>query len=165
MLSAGRVWDEAKNIAAVVRAAPALDWPVVLAGEGSDALSAANVTGLGRLTRGELDELLARASVFALPASYEPFGLGPLEAAQAGCALVLGDIASLREVWGDAATFVPPGDDLALVDGLRRLISEDGLREELAIRARRRASEYTPGRMASGYLDAYERAARRQAAA
>ncbi len=32
-----------------------------------------------------------------LPARYEPFGLSVLEAALSGCALVLGDIPSLRE--------------------------------------------------------------------
>ena len=43
------------------------------------------------------------AAIFARPARYEPFGLAILEAAQAGCALVLGDIPSLRELWADAA--------------------------------------------------------------
>jgi hypothetical protein len=52
---------------------------------------------------------LAEASIYALPARYEPFGLSVLEAALSGCALVLGDVPSLREVWGDAAVYVPPG--------------------------------------------------------
>ena len=56
----------------------------------------------------------ARASIYALPARYEPFGLSALEAALSGCALVLGDIPSLREVWGDAALFVAPDDTDAL---------------------------------------------------
>ena len=159
VLSAGRAWDEAKNLAAVVRAGPALDWPVVLAGEGSELTAAPNVTALGRVPRQALDDLLARASIFALPARYEPFGLGPLEAAQASCTLVLGDIASLREVWGDAAVYVPPGDDAALVATLRRVIADDALRAELAARAQSRAAEYTPARMAVGYLAAYTQAA------
>ena len=159
VVAAGRVWDEAKNLAAVVRAAQALAWPVVLAGDGSDGTAAPNVTALGRVAREELDGLLARASIFALPARYEPFGLGPLEAAQAGCALVLGAIPSLREVWGDAATYVAPDDDGALVAALGRLIADDALRAELAARAQRRAADYTPARMADGYLAAYALAA------
>jgi glycogen synthase len=159
VLSSGRIWDEAKNVAALARIAPALDWPVVLAGEGSSDAASANVMALGRVPRAQLDHLLARASIFALPARYEPFGLGPLEAAQAGCALVLGDIESLREVWGDAATFVAPDDDTALAAALQRLIADDALRLELAGRARRRADAYTPQRMADGYLGAYATAA------
>jgi glycogen(starch) synthase len=55
---------------------------------------------------------LARGDL-RLPARYEPFGLSVLEAALSGCALVLGDIASLREVWGGAACYVRPGDSRA----------------------------------------------------
>lgn len=155
VMSAGRVWDEAKNVEALVRVAPRLDWEVVVAGEGSTAAKNGNVTGLGRVGRTELDDLLARASIFALPSRYEPFGLGPLEAAHAGCSLVLGDIPSLREVWGEAATYVPPADDDALAAVLERLIADGTLRNELAARARRRAAEYSPARMADGYLGAY----------
>ena len=66
-------------------------------------------TLLGRLGEEELARWLARAAIFALPARYEPFGLSVLEAALSGCALVLGDLASLREIWDGAAVFVPPG--------------------------------------------------------
>ena len=158
VLSAGRVWDEAKNIAALVRIAPSLRWPVVVAGHGSARSANANVTTLGRVARTELDDLLARASIFTLPARYEPLGLGPLEAAQAGCALVLGDVPSLREVWDDAATFVPPDDDAALSNALGGLIEDGSLRSELGERARRHASRYSPERMAEGYLAAYSAA-------
>ena len=43
------------------------------------------------------------------PARYEPFGLGILEAATQGCALVLGDLPSLVELWKGAARFVAAG--------------------------------------------------------
>jgi hypothetical protein len=45
-----------------------------------------------------------------LPARYEPFGLSVLEAALSGCALVPGDIASLRGNWDGVAEFVCPDD-------------------------------------------------------
>jgi glycosyltransferase involved in cell wall biosynthesis len=78
-----------------------------------------------------------------------------LEAALSGCALVLGDIASLREVWGDAALYVHPDDHLALRDALARLIADATLRHRLGRRARSRAMRYTPARMARGYIRAY----------
>jgi glycosyltransferase involved in cell wall biosynthesis len=81
--------------------------------------------------------------------------LSPLEAGLAGCALVLGDIPSLREVWGDAAFFVEPDDRPGLEAALNKLIRDDQLRADLARKARARAEEYSPPRMIEGYLRAY----------
>jgi glycogen(starch) synthase len=150
--AAGRMWDEAKNLDALARVAPQLPWPVAVAGAGA---VRDGVTMLGRLGRAGVRDLLERASIFAAPARYEPFGLAPLEAALAGCALVLGDIPSLREVWGDAATFVAPDDDDALTGALEALIADARLRTAMAERAEARAQEYTPERMAAGTLAAY----------
>jgi glycosyltransferase involved in cell wall biosynthesis len=90
-----------------------------------------------------------------LPARYEPFGLSVLEAGLARCALVLADIPSLREVWGDAASYVPADDHAGLRECLKKLIADDDLRARLADKARARALSFTPQRMARGYLAAY----------
>jgi glycosyltransferase involved in cell wall biosynthesis len=103
----------------------------------------------------ELAGWLGRASIYALPARYEPFGLSALEAALSGCALVLGEIPSLREVWGDAACYAPPGDTAALEETLLELIRNEALRREIASRAGRRALAYAPERMAQGYVAEY----------
>src|SRR5207244_3630962 len=95
------------------------------------------------------------AAIYALPARYEPFGLSALEAALAGCALVLGDIPSLRELWDGAARFVPPDDAGALREALRELICDPQLRAGLGIKARRAAEQYTPRKMAGEYLKVY----------
>jgi len=153
VLGAGRLWDDAKNAAALDRAAARLPWPVLLGG--AEGPPAAHAHVLGRLSSSELADLLAAAAIFAAPARYEPFGLAALEAAQAGCALVLSDLATFREVWGDAALFVDPEDDEALAAALLLLVEEEPLRRKLAERARRRAARYTPQRMAAAYADAY----------
>jgi glycogen(starch) synthase len=86
VLSAGRLWDEAKNAAGLARVADRLPWPVKIAGAvrpafgGGDspafaADSATNVQCLGRLSHTALAAQYAAASVYALPARYEPFGL------------------------------------------------------------------------------------------
>src|SRR4051812_8340607 len=109
IVCAARVDDAAKNAAALEAIAPDLEWPVaIIGGGGSHDCCDGAVTRLGRLPFDHLAGWLRRASIFVLPARYEPFGLGPLEAALAGCALVLGDIPSLHEVWGDAALYVDP---------------------------------------------------------
>jgi glycosyltransferase involved in cell wall biosynthesis len=163
VFSAGRLWDEAKNVAALDRVAPELAWPVVVAGPLEPGRRPRHARPLGRTTRAETDAWLARASIFAAPARYEPFGLAALEAALAGAALVLGDIRSLREVWDDAALYVDPEDDDALAAALTLLIEEPELRADLAARALARARRYTPERMAAAYADAYERLASRVA--
>jgi glycosyltransferase involved in cell wall biosynthesis len=99
---------------------------------------------------------MARASIYALPARYEPFGLSVLEAAHAGCALVLGDIASLREHWSDAAVFADPDDERALERLLSYLISEPERRRELSLAAAQRAQCFAPQDMAAAYLDTYQ---------
>lgn len=159
VLAAGRVWDDAKNAAAVDRVARGLPWPVYIAGDqcGPDGVerTLAAARPLGRLDEAALASWMAAAAIYALPARYEPFGLSAVEAAHAGCALVLGDIPSLREVWGDAAVLVPPDDDDALAAALRALMSDGARRERLARAARTRASRYAPAAMAEGYLAAY----------
>jgi glycosyltransferase involved in cell wall biosynthesis len=158
VLTAGRLWDRAKNVAAVARVAPQLSWPVVAAGDGP---VMAGVRCLGRLSEIALRGWLQRAAIFALPARYEPFGLLPLEAALSGCALVLGDVDSLHEVWDNAAVFVNPDDPDALCAAIERLIASPDRRRKYAARARARARIFTPERMARGYLEVYDRARQR----
>lgn len=169
ILAAGRLWDEAKNIQALETAAAGLDWPVYVAGDrrhpNGQIATHWNVRALGRLSPAELADTMGRASIYALPARYEPFGLSALEAGLAGCALVLGDLPSLREIWGDAALFVPPDDPEALRDALRWLIEAPEARRSLGAAARERAAAYTPERMARGYLSLYHRLLERPAAA
>lgn len=158
ILAAGRLWDEGKNIRALAGIAPVLPWPVYVAGEaGQNHIS--NCRPLGRLSASALASWYARAGIYALPAYYEPFGLSVLEAALSGCALVLGDIPSLREIWEDAALFVSPNDTHALRHTLQRVINDRPLRSSLSRRAHFRALEYGPERMADQYFAIYQEAA------
>lgn len=157
ILAAGRVWDEAKGLHELAAIAPDLSWPIRLAGDAEHPDGGRahfeNVELLGPLPSATLAAEMARAAIYALPARYEPFGLSALEAALSGCALVLGDIPSLREVWGDAALFVD--GEAALRDTLCRLIEDDTLRADYAARALARAGRFTPERMADRYLALY----------
>lgn len=159
--AAGRLWDEAKNISLLCRAAQRLSWPVEVAGDdrAPDGVPrpCPGVRALGRLPSDALARHLGRASIFAHPAKYEPFGLAPLEAALAGCALVLGDIPSLREVWADAAVYIPPDNADTLADAVSELIRNAPLRDHLAAAARERALAYSRARFGSEYLGLYQR--------
>ena len=159
VLSAGRLWDEAKNIAAVAGVAADLPWPVYAAGEcrspDGGAFDAGGLRFLGQLAPADIAGWMSRASLFVSPARYEPFGLSILEAALSGCALVLGDIPSLREVWPEGAVFVSPDDGRALRGTLLDLIEDPVRRSRLAAAARHRALRFSAERMADQYLQLY----------
>jgi glycogen synthase len=159
ILSAGRLWDEAKNVGQLAAVAEQLDWPVNVAGDqrhpNGRMARLDRVHLLGSLSSEQMLVELQKAAIFALPARYEPFGLSILEAALCGCALVLGNIASLKEMWRGAALFVSPDDPDELRDALQWLIKHGSARQELARTARKRAAQHTPERMAAAYLGAY----------
>jgi glycosyltransferase involved in cell wall biosynthesis len=147
VLTAGRLWDGGKNIAALDRAAAHLPFRVSAAGplRGPNGASVefSHLHWLGKLEPEALRDAMARSAVFVSPALYEPFGLAVLEAAQAGCALVLSDIPTFRELWDGAALFVAPSDPHALRNALNTLIADTALRTGLAAAAEERAARYT----------------------
>ncbi len=163
ILTAGRLWDKAKNLSLLEAAAGRLPWPVFAAGmlpgrsgeSRSECVRRNGITPLGELSRPELSDWFGRASIFVLPAKYEPFGLSILEAALSGCALVLGDIPSLRELWNGAALFVRPDDANGLQEQVMSLTGNESFRREMSSVARERALLYTPATMAAGYYAAY----------
>jgi glycosyltransferase involved in cell wall biosynthesis len=158
ILAAGRLWDEAKNVGLLPVIAKGLDCPVRVAGplqrsDGAPVSPQAGVEWLGDLPQGELLGWMGKAGIFVSPAVYEPFGLTVLEAAASGCALVLADIPSFRELWDGAALFVNPRDPGAVQAALNTLSRNPVLRSQLQRAARRRSARYGIAAQA----DAYER--------
>jgi glycosyltransferase involved in cell wall biosynthesis len=157
--TAGRLWDEGKNLAAIDRAAARLSTPVLAAGplQGPNGAQAnlGHVRTLGRLTDLEIAQHLSAQPVFISAARYEPFGLAALEAAQCGCALVLSDIPTFRELWNDAAILIHPDDDASLAFAIETLMCDPGLRHDLGVKARARAATFSVDAMSAGVMDAY----------
>jgi glycosyltransferase involved in cell wall biosynthesis len=158
--SMGRLWDEAKNIRLLAEAAPLFQNRMLIAGgnsfEKQDYNTAAtNITYLGKLSEAEVGAQLAAASVYVLPAKYEPFGLSVLEAALSGCALVLGNISSLKELWKDSAVYVDTDDAIALAQTINHLMQNETVRQQYAQKALKQAGAYTTTAMAAAYLQLY----------
>jgi glycosyltransferase involved in cell wall biosynthesis len=90
------------------------------------------------------DEALARlysgAALVVNPSLGEGFGLPAVEAAACGAPLLVSDLPAHRESMGDAAEYVPPGDDAALAEALARILGDEELRNELGTRARARVA-------------------------
>jgi glycogen(starch) synthase len=146
-LAAGRLWDQAKNIALLEHIAPRLHWNMRVSGsECGPEASTANINAvcfLGMLPYAELLEQMARAAVFVHPALYEPFGLSVLEAARRGCCLVLADVPSLRELWNGAAVFLDPRDPDQWLAELNSLTTDLQRRNALAAQAQSHAAKYS----------------------
>lgn len=155
IFAAGRLWDRAKNIEVLTAAAPGLDWPVQVAGP-ADSCPSDSVTWLGQLPRDAMQGRLQHAAIFVSPALYEPFGLSVLEAAAAGCALVLSDIPTFRELWSGAALFVDPTDSKALHRTLASLCADVRERVRLQRAAYEQSLTYSLTRTTSAYLGLYE---------
>jgi glycosyltransferase involved in cell wall biosynthesis len=158
ILAAGRMWDSAKNIAALARASKGLVWPIFVAGptSGASGNDPGELTLIGNLSHSALCSRMQHAAIFVSPALYEPFGLSVLEAASAGCALVLSDIPTFRELWGGAALFIDPTDDRVLYRALSGLCADDRERARLQLAARERSQNYLLTRTADAYRTLYQ---------
>jgi glycosyltransferase involved in cell wall biosynthesis len=136
-------------------------------GWGTDALATAisgaraadRVVQLGYVSDDDHAALLAGASVLAYPSLYEGFGHPPFEAMAAGVPVVTTDAGSLPEVVGDAALFVPPGDDAALADALRRVLTDPALRDDLVARGHVRAQAFPWSKAIDDFVALYRRVA------
>lgn len=159
VFTSGRLWDAGKNVAALDAAARRMRGHVVaagpLVGPLGETAPLSSVIPLGVLDANAMAEQLSAAAVFASLALYEPFGLGVLEAAQAGCALVLSDIPTFRELWDDAALFVPPDQPATAAAVLDALLDNAQRTARLGSRARARASAFAVPAMVEGVLRVY----------
>lgn len=159
IFSMGRLWDDAKNISLVIDAARLIRHPIFIAGEfrgGHFERMPRNVHFLGKLSPAEIAGWLAEASVYLLPVKYEPFGYTFLEAAFSGCALITGDIPSMKEVWGDSAIYADTDDIIGLAEKVNDLMKDARKMEMLSAKARERAlSLYTSEKMTAEYIKLY----------
>jgi glycosyltransferase involved in cell wall biosynthesis len=157
--TAGRLWDEGKSAQTLDAAAALLRFPLVAAGPVTGPNGATvdlhHMQPTGRLSNAAIAAVLATQPIFVSAARYEPFGLAVLEAAQAGCALVLSDTSGFRELWGDAAIFVPPDDAAGFAAAITWLAGDRERRAALGVAARERAERYSLDRQVDGMLAAY----------
>ncbi|MGH9413130.1 MAG: glycosyltransferase family 4 protein [Terriglobales bacterium] len=162
-LAAGRLWDAGKQMHLLAALRPIANLELTLAGErlhpagGTPAAMPANLRCLGHLPPPALHDWMARAPTFIGTSLYEPFGLAVLEAAFSGCALLLNDIPSWRELWGPAALFYSNLEQLQHL--LERVASHPDWAQAHGQTARRHACRrYTAVRMAQAYEAVYRQA-------
>jgi glycosyltransferase involved in cell wall biosynthesis len=108
----------------------------------------------GYLPEPDLARLVAGAAALVVPSWYEGFGLPALEALACGTPVVAADLPALREVLGDQAELVAPGDPDALAAALARVLRDPGGEPARAAR-RARAAGFTWEACAQATLSAY----------
>jgi glycogen synthase len=163
VVTAARAWDEAKGmrtfddaITAMGDSAPDVHLFGGLDGPDGEVFRPLRLKSEGILSNSELRRRLQCATIYCAPSLYEPFGLAPAEAAAAGCALVLSDIGSFRELWDGCALFFPPGDSARLTDAIRSLMHDPERVAKLgAVSAARARERYSVDRFANDYLSLY----------
>ena len=102
-----------------------------------------SVRRLGYIPEADLPGLYAGAAAFAFPSFYEGFGLPPLEAMASGTPVLASATGSILEVVGNAGLLVDPHDDVALAEGLERILTDHPLREACIGAGLERARRFT----------------------
>lgn len=168
----GRLWDEGKNVALLLQqnlfSSDNIAMPIHVAGpcEGPQShgnsmaeklMKQSGVHFTGELSQTQIAELLSRSSVYVATSCFEPFGLAPLEAAFSGCALLLNDIPSFRELWGDAALYFKYNDATDLGHKLRYLKENPEIQNKYGQLAYKTACEkFSTQRMLTEYEHLYQ---------
>jgi glycosyltransferase involved in cell wall biosynthesis len=156
-VTAGRVWDEAKDVALLGTVRSPM--PLVVVGEMEcDGARAGVLDGVemrGALGEQAILQLFTESAIYVCTSRYEPFGLAPLEAALCGCAVVAREITSLREVWANAVLYFRDAEELSAV--LRRLHEDPEFLWKYQQRAGDRARMFSRERMVKSYRTVYTR--------
>jgi glycosyltransferase involved in cell wall biosynthesis len=132
-----------------------------LTDEAADLVASGRVVFTGYLEDERIVSLLAGATAFAFPSVYEGFGLPVVEAMAAGAPVLASDIPVMREVAGDAAVLLPPGDPSAWARALGELATDEDRRAALARAGRERAATFSWDATAEPILRSLEAAAGR----
>lgn len=113
---------------------------------------------VGGLAKEELAQLMAAATVFALPSKLESFGLSLLEASAAGVPVVCSNAGGVPEVFqnGFNALLYPPGDYRAMAEAIVHVIQDKELAKKISTNAVQTAKRFTWERTARRILRVYE---------
>lgn len=118
------------------------------------------VRHLGRVDGIDLPALYDLAALFVYPSLLEGFGMPVLEAMAQGTPVVTSAGTSTEDVVGDTGVLVEPTDVASIAAAIDGLLADDGRREELGSRARRRAGGMSWAATAQATVEVYDEVGR-----
>lgn len=114
---------------------------------------------LGYLPLAEKLSLIAHALAFIFPSFYEGFGLPVLEAMSMSTPVITSNVSSLPEITGpNGALLINPYKESEIQEAISQIITDEGIREQLAIAGYQRAQSFTWQRCAEETLKVYYQA-------
>lgn len=99
--------------------------------------------------------LYKKAKLLMLPSLYEGFGLTPLEAMSFGCPVVASFAASIPEVCGEAAYYVDPYDVRSIYLGMKKVLENSALSEQLVKAGYAREKEFSWDKTADRLIELF----------
>jgi glycosyltransferase involved in cell wall biosynthesis len=96
---------------------------------------------LGYISDAQLIDLYHQADVFVSVSLYEGFGFPPLEALAGGCSVLVSDIPTHREIFGDCVMYVNPLDSSDVARKLKLLVQTGN--NSTNVEARKNLSRFT----------------------
>lgn len=112
---------------------------------------------LGYVSTKDLAELYNMATALVMPSLYEGFGLPVLEAMQSGCPVITSTEGSLLEVAGDAAYIVDAYDSNSIAEGIKKVTSDEALRNSLSKKGLKQANMFALEKMIRETVEVYDR--------
>lgn len=121
-----------------------------------------SVKFLGYVEGDDLKKLLQGCEFFIMPSLYEGFGMSVLEAMAVGAPCIVSDIATLREIAGDAVQYVNPIDTKGIAAKMGELVENENLKKKMAEKGIEKARQYSWIDCAGKVLKVYEQAGERK---
>ena len=172
-----------KNLEALVRSANLLrqrtdqEFTVLIVGSGTEQLASLaveldverhinlcgeiggveNMKGSVQVPTDTLIDIYRAADVFSFPSLLETFGIVLIEAMAAGLPVITTDAPGCRDVIrnGEDGLMVPVNDDEALTNAMQRLMDDDQMRKQFAVKSKARARDFSWDVIVDHYIDLY----------
>ncbi len=97
----------------------------------------------GFISDAELKWLYENAEMYVLPSLSEGFGLPGLEAMAHNCPLVSSNATCLPEIYGNAAVYFDPNDQLEIAKSIEAVLKSQKIRKELRLRGKKQLANYS----------------------
>lgn len=150
-----------KNLANVIKAIDGLNCTLVIVGRLDDVTKTLlgerkiNYRNAVEIDDDALRQFYHAADMVVFCSTFEGFGLPIIEAQAMKTPVVTSNIEPMKEVAGDGALLVNPHDHLEIREAIKRIISDNELRENLVLKGTENVKRYSTKVVAEKYAQLY----------